>query len=202
MTFGPKDADAWYERNKHKLPGDGEVIDNDPVTDAIFACKGIKKHGRIFEFGCANGWRLKRFINVCKSDCWGSELSPMAIKDADKRIKMNLEPAIASCDLVIMGFCLYLIQPDSLTYWVHYADKILADGGHLVIHDFLPDHPYSRIFEHNKELRSRKMDHAQLWLAHPAYSLVERRVMGDGDDRTHVSILKKDPANAFPLKEA
>lgn len=196
MTFGPKDADAWYERNKDKIGLGGDL-----VIDAIVDHCCPEGSDRVFEFGCANGWRLERLMEYAGVDAWGSELSLLAIRDADKRIKMNMEPAVASCDLVIMGFCLYLIQPDSLTYWVHYADKILADGGHLVIHDFLPDHPYSRIFEHNKELRSRKMDHAQLWLAHPAYSLVERRVMGDGDDRTHVSILRKDLGNAFPLKE-
>lgn len=200
-TFGPKDADAWYERNKHKLPQDGDVIDNDPITDAIFSVDGIKKTGRIFEFGCANGWRLRRFIKHFKSDCWGSELSPMAIKDADPRIKMNLEPAIASCDLVIMGFCMYLLQPSSLLYWAYYADSILADGGHIIIHDFLPEYPYSRIFEHNTDLRSRKCDHTKLWLSHPAYSLALQKTFGDGDDRTHVSILRKDLKGAFPLME-
>lgn len=194
MTFGPKDADAWYERNKHKLGI------NDPVIPAIEVL-GIRPV-RVFEFGCANSWRLAHYRNKYNSDCWGTELSPAACRDViDPKIKLNMEPAIASCDLVIMGFCLYLIQPDSLTYWVHYADKILADGGHLVIHDFLPDHPYSRIFEHNNSLRSRKMDHGRLWLAHPAYSLVVQKTFGDGDDRTHVSILRKDLGNAFPLKE-
>ena len=197
-AFGPKDADAWYERNKHKLG------DDDPVMEAITGVlDGTGPITKVFEFGCANGWRLSRIRGRYGSDVWGSEISPKACRDAllDPKVKMNLEPAIGSCDLVIMGFCLYVIQPDSLTYWVHYADKILADGGHIVIWDFLPDHPYSRIFEHNKELRSRKCDHAQLWLAHPAYSLVRRDIYGDGDDRTHVTILRKDMANAFPLME-
>lgn len=196
MTFGPKDADAWYERNKHKI-GRGD----DPVIDALKDILDGTTVTRAFEFGCANGWRLFRLRARYGCEMWGSELSPAACRDADPRIKMNMEPAVFSCDLVIMGFCLYLIQPDSLTYWVHYADKILVDGGHLVIHDFLPEYPYSRIFEHNPNLRSRKMDHSALWLAHPAYSLVERRIIGDGDDRTHVSILRKDSTDAFPLKE-
>ena len=136
-----------------------------------------------------------------KSDCWGAELSPLAVKDADPHIKMNLEPAMSSCDLVIWGFCLYLVGPYNLLYNAYTADSYLKDGGHIVIWDFLPDHPYSRIFEHNPELRSRKMDHAQLWLAHPAYSLVRRDIYGDGDDRTHVTILRKDMADAFPLME-
>lgn len=197
MTFGPKDADAWYLRNKDKLDTDRD----DPVFDAILDKCNLEGGDRVFEFGCANGWRLQKLIEWCNVDAWGSELSPLACQAADKRIKLNLEPAIASCDLVIMGFCLYLIQPGSLLYWAHYADKILADGGHLVVHDFLPESPYSRIFEHNPDLRSRKMDHGKLWLAHPGYSLVVQRLFGHGDDRTHVSVLKKDMSKAFPLKE-
>lgn len=193
MTFGPKDADAWYLRNKDKMG-----VGDDPIIRTM-ANANIKPKGRVFEFGCADGWRLMRMPPGC--DLWGSELSPLACRAADPKIKMNLEPAIASCDVVIMGFCLYLVQPGSLSYWTHYADQILADGGHLVIWDFLPEYPYSRIFEHNTELRSRKMDHARLWLSLPTYSLVERRLFGDGDDRTHVTILKKDMNGAFPLKE-
>jgi hypothetical protein len=153
----------------------------------------------VFEFGCANGWRLERLMKYAGIDAWGSELSPAACRDADRRIKLNLEPAIASCDLVIMGFLLYLVQPGSLLYWAHYADSILKEGGHLVVWDFLPDHPYSRIFEHNKALLSRKMDHANLWLSHPGYAMVNRDTYGNGDDQTHVTILRKDMANAFPL---
>lgn len=198
MTFSPKDADAWYERNKHKLGASPDPVLS--LLDDFEKNHGKLPIGRVFEFGCANGWRLKSFLKY-NSDCWGSELSPAAIRDADPRIKMNIEPAIASCDLVIMGFVLYLVQPGSLLYWAHYADKILADGGHLVVHDFLPEHPYSRIFEHNPDLRSSKMDHSKLWLSHPGYSLVVQKTYGDGDARTHVSILKKDMKNAFPLKE-
>lgn len=198
MTFGPKDADAWYERNKDVLTAEHY----DPVMNAIIV-SGIKGFDRVFEYGCANGYRLNRFLKEHKSDCWGSELSPLAIRDASPKIKMNLEPAIASCDLVIIGFCLYLVQPESLLYWAHHADAILKDGGHLVIWDFLPDNPHSRIFEHNKDLRSRKMNHAKLWLSHPGYSIVYRKVHNREDDNecTHVSILKKDLANAFPLKD-
>lgn len=196
-AFSTQDADAWYRRNKHKLG-----VSEDPVITTLTDF-GIIPHGRVFEFGCANGWRLKCLWELFDNsiECWGSEISQDACRDADKRIKLNMEPAIASCDMVIMGFVLYLVQPENLLYWAHYANSILKDGGHLVIYDFLPDHPYSRIFEHNPELRSRKMDHAALWLANPAYSIAARRTMGDEDDKTHVTILKKDVERAFPLKE-
>lgn len=199
-TFSPKDADAWYERNKHKL-GAGTY---DPVWMAILDGVQVPKtFGRVFEFGCANGWRLSRFMEEQKSDCWGSELSPLAIRDADPRIRVNLEPAIASCDLVIFGFCLYVIPPSDLLRYASHADLILKDGGYLIVHDFLPDYPHSRVYSHNEALRSYKMNHAKLWLSHPHYSVVHRKVYNreEPDECTHVTILKKDMANAFPLKE-
>lgn len=191
MTFSPKDADAWYERNKHKLGPHND----DPVLLAI-AEHGLKRD-RVFEFGCANGWRLSVLQRNGSADVWGSELSPAACRDADPRIKMNIEPAIASCDIVIMGFCLYLIQPGSLLYWAHYADSILADGGHLVIHDFYSEHPFARVYEHNPTLLSRHMDFSKLWLSHPHYSMVHRTIY---PDETSVAILRKSSKDAFPIE--
>lgn len=198
MRFAAQDADAWYLRNKEKLG-----IGHDPVMAALEAAEVPLLGGvRVFEFGCANGWRLKNLIERYKCDCWGSEISPLAVHDADPRILMNLEPAICSCHVVIFGFCLYLIQPGSLFYWVYYADQILADGGYIVIYDFLPDEPHARTYTHNPVLNSRKMDHARLWLSHPGYSLMLKRPsVHNADERTHVTILKKNMRDAFPVRE-
>lgn len=213
--FYPEDADAWYERNKHKL-GVGE----DPVMKAIQDCNLYPK--RVMEIGCANGWRLERLVEERGVEfVYGVELSELAKKDARKKLSGLYSPkrrlsykirgnrfvpnnldvygGYSAFDMVIHGFNLYVADPNALTNWVHRTDSILYDGGYLVIHDFLPEHPYSRVYEHNPKLRSRKMDHAQLWLAHPAYSLVYRETYGEGDDRTHATILRKDMANAFPL---
>lgn len=190
MTFSPQDADAWYERNKHKLGvGDDLVI-------RTLANAGIKPHGRIFEYGCANGWRLMRFPPHC--ELWGSELSPKACRDADKKIKLNMEPAIASCDMVIFGFCLYLVPPQDLFKYVHHSDLILKDGGYLVIYDFWETISHSRVYKHNPALRSYKMDHRGLFLGHPAYKQIMTSFQ---EDHSRVTILKKDMAHAFPIKE-
>lgn len=196
MSFGPKDADAWYERNKHKL-GAGD----DPVLKALPA---LSAHSRVLEIGCANGWRLEAIKKRFGCNCWGMEISPLACQDVNKNvIILNKEPAIATVDLIILGFFLYVFSPGGLLRMASECDQFLKDGGHIIMHDFLPDYPYSRIFEHNTELRSRKMDHAQLWLGHPAYNIVHRDVYGEqgSDGCTHVTILKKNMKNAFPLKE-
>jgi len=147
-TFGPEDADAWYERNKHKLG-----VGMDPVMKSI-EWADIKP-SRVIEVGCANGWRLAKLEEKygCPS-VFGIEMSDRAIEDSPKWMtayKPSERNRIAyRCDTVIHGFDLYLYEPNELFHEVYWADGMLLDGGHLIIHDFLPEHPYSRIFEHNK----------------------------------------------------
>ena len=206
-TFGPKDADAWYARNKHKLDQVG-----DPVMRAIEQ-QGIWPN-HVLEVGCADGWRLRKLHDKYECQFDGVELSMNPVHSLNSNFwkrgliwEGNAKTLGAwsrehdRTDLLIYGFCLYVCEPTDLLQIAATGDLALKDNGYIIIHDFLPDHPYSRIFEHNKELRSRKCDHAQLWLAHPAYSMVRRDIYGDDDDRTHVTILKKDMANAFPLQE-
>jgi len=199
-TFTFRDADAWYKRNKFK------INQQDPILNAVLMQSLEPKS--VLEIGCANGWRLARFRETFDCKAYGVELSIVAIEDAkpdrltDIRwgIAKRLPLSMPVVDMVIYGFCLYLCEPQDLFQIAAEGDRALVDGGHIIIHDFLPEHHHSRIYKHNPELRSRKMDHAQLWLAHPGYKMLHRDIYGEGDDLTqHVTILRKDVANAFPL---
>jgi hypothetical protein len=110
---------------------------------------------------------------------------------------------------VIYGFCLYLVDREDLFKVVAECDRVLRGGGHVVIHDFIGNHTnpsYSRDYEYAPELRSYKMDYGDLWLGHPAYQTVYKKIFGmrkdtpeNPDDRVVVQILKKDMERAFPL---
>lgn len=198
--FSAGEGEAWMRRNKG-----GIFPEIDPVLAAIEET-GIRPK-TILEVGCANGWRIKILRERYKSDIYGvdpgakSTLCTVAdpvTYGAAHHLGFN----DAAFDMVIYGFCLYLCDREDLFQIAEEGDRVLKEGGHLIVYDFhQPDTSYSRPYSHRSGVRSFKMDHAALWLANPAYRLVHRRVLDDGDNRTAVTILKKDTAGGWPLNE-
>lgn len=191
------EGNCWYERNKDK-PGNytrnGIICDHTP-----------HEHSSIMEIGCGDGRYLSDLQNLYGCMCIGCDPSGEAIvigrnryPDLELYINTALRvPMTLDFDLVIYGFCLYLCDPDHLSMIVATGDQILQDGGHLVIHDFDPDHPHKVPYKHAEGLFSYKQDYSKLWLANPAYSLVHKELIEDG---TAVWVLKKDVAAGWPLE--
>src|SRR5215475_3387322 len=130
------EGDAWHERNKDKarLP--------DPVLNAIEACQLQPK--TVLELGCGTGWRLieirDRYQTTHVSGYDASE------KAMNERVLPNVfKDDAADClkaltyirkgfyDLVIFGFCLYLVDREDLMMIAAHTDRVLKDGGHIVI---------------------------------------------------------------------
>jgi ubiquinone/menaquinone biosynthesis C-methylase UbiE len=112
--------------------------------------------------------------------------------------------ADAAFDLVIFGFCLYLVDPALHFRAVAEADRVLADGGHLVMVDFLPPFPYANPYAHVPGLMASKHEYTRMFTAHPSYTLVQRTLIGATtgvpapDDRVTIDILAKRVEGAFP----
>lgn len=193
----------WLKRNQ-KILG----TKPDPVIDLISASKITPQ--AVFEVGCSNGWRLVKLRNKFGCEVAGLDPSRKAYQYMKKHHRFispwvgdatNIPYLPNTFDMVIYGFCLYLVDREDLFKAVAEGDRILQDGGYLVVYDFHAA-PHSRTYLHKKGIRSFKMDHADLWLAHPAYSVYRREMQGDNEDNmTSVTILKKSMAGAFPLKE-
>lgn len=193
---------AWLERNEAKLPAK-----DDPVLDAIKA--HLLHPKKVLEIGCANGWRLieleKQYKCLCSGIDPGLTHSRITGKVALHRgVASNLQLFNHSAfDLVIYGFCLYLCDPEDYFRIVAEGDRVLADGGHLVIYDFNLDAlqlPHSRKYSHRAGLFSRKMRFENLWKSHPAYMAISQHLIGKMDDLTSVTVLKKNMAGAFPVQ--
>ena len=208
------EADAWHERNVRKVDAT-----HDPVIDAILLNFDSSPKD-VFEIGCGNGYRLAWLRDNMRYRCWGCDLSKDAIAHGlrtygDRDLQLGWREAknlkgipSEGFDLVIYGFCLYACDPGELFQIVREGDRILKDGGHLVVYDFLPDHPHSRNYKYDRALRTYKHDYAQLWLAHPYYKLVICNVysheIGDEinhDTRVAISVLKKNVEGGFPLEQ-
>lgn len=196
IEFANGEANAWYHRNKHKHRKD-EVL---PIIKSL----GIIPDN-VKEYGCADGWRLEGIRSHFQCACRGVDPSPDAILQGKRKypfLELSCGSAAstnyhAGCDLIIYGFCLYVCDRNSLHGIVRIGDEALLEEGHLIIHDFDPDHPHKVPYHHVDGLFSYKMDYSKLWLANPAYTLVHKEVIPDG---TAVWVLRKDINSGWPLE--
>jgi SAM-dependent methyltransferase len=193
------EGNNWYARNKDRLGG------RDIVSFLIEATSIVPTN--VIEVGCANGWRLAKLREKYNCKVLGIEPSEAACIDAIQTLKVPVLQSTADTlpavdqtfDLIIYGFCLYMTDPDEWFRIAYEADRVLQDGGYIVIHDFEPFSPYARPYEHRKELLAYHVNFSKLWLGHPLYHLHSRHV-GTDEDLGTVTILKKSPASAIKVR--
>jgi len=160
----------------------------------------------VLEIGCSNGYRLEWLQEHKAWQCSGIEPSAVAVKDACARglsvcqgTAEKLPFSDESFDIVIFGFCLYLCDRSDLFGIAHEADRVLANPGWLVIHDFYSPTPYARDYHHASGVYTYKMDYQKMFTWHPSYTCFSHKVHQHGnscftDDRQDwvaISILRK-----------
>ena len=185
--FLESEGNAWFWRNRLKL---GRF---DSVSDLI-EYNGLRPTN-VLEIGCANGWRLAKLRDKYGCDVFGMDPSREACRDAVVRqvaVRQSTAESIPAqsdwFDLIIYGFCLYLTDPQDWFRIVFEADRVLKDGGHIIIHDFEAISPHARRYEHRDGVLSYHVDWSKLWLGHPGYHLVHRTFSTQHDT---VIMLKK-----------
>ena len=185
------EGNQWYLRNKDK-----------PLRqDLLAALRAIPVGATVLEVGCSDGRYLFELQEQMGCSCSGIDPSLDAIETGRHRYpKLNLKCADAKTglhrkvedgerfDVIIFGFCLYLIDRSDLFSIVAYADQLLRDDGYLVIHDFEPQVPSYTNYHHKNGIFSYKMDYPGLWLANPCYRRLIKRQVGDG---AAVTVLRK-----------
>lgn len=206
-SFLTGEADQWFARNREALAA--RQAEDDPVMAAIDRL-GLTPR-RAVELGAANGYRLDWMRDYFGTDGIGIEPSAAAVADGHQRFPdIKLEQGLAHdiarldgpFDMVIFGFCLYLVDRDGLFGLAAAVDQALASGGHLVIYDFQPPMPLRNAYAYKSGLFSYKLDYAAMFAWNPSYVPVYRHVTdhdgkafgGDPNEAIGVTILKKIPA--------
>ena len=205
-------GNGWFERNQ--IIGDklAEKVKIDPVLKLFEEKELLPK--KILEIGASNGWRLsvlnERFPEV---RCVGIDPSEKAVCDAFPDIEMHRGTADLlpfqdnSFDVVIFGFCLYLCDRADLFRIASEADRVLADGGCMIIYDFYSEVSYRNPYAHLDGVYSYKMDYSRLFTWNPLYELTDNILMphpgttdNSPDNQVCVSLLYKKSANQWPDK--
>lgn len=204
-AFLSGEADSWYSRNKEHLTDDRP----DRALEALVESR-IKPQD-FLEIGCSNGWRLRRVAKQLGCRCYGVEPSKEAVAAA-ARIDSNIDIRQGTADAlpfpdqhfdaVLYGYCLCICDRSDLFRIAAEGDRVLKEGGHLVIADFFPPFAYKNTYSHVPGLYTYKMDYSRLFLANPAYQQVfaRRYYLGDitsVDEMMAVIVLKKSTAEGY-----
>lgn len=198
-TFLKGEGTAWLRRNAKRLPVKKDIVL--AAMDQLVGSPG--KDSEILEIGCANGWRLEEIKK--RYGCtklYGLDPSANAVTEAKKRGIKAVQgvadslPFRRDFDIVIYGFCLYLCDRDRLFTIAAEGDRVLSDGGLMVIYDFNTPIPCKNEYKHKKGIWSYKQNYDQMFLWNPAYSKL--LTVHHLDGKTKATILKKHTERGWP----
>jgi SAM-dependent methyltransferase len=216
--FFDTEGDAWFNRNSKVL---GTNFENDFPLKLIdlFDLKPTK----VLDVGAANGYRLAEISRRFGSGVYVAiEPSHEAIMDGQKRFPfiefrrglmydLPLQEDEVF-DLVIVNFVFHWISRDKLFSSVSELDRAIADGGYLILGDFLPDMPTKVKYHHlpDQEVFTYKQSYADIFLSSGLYTLVAQLTFDHdlhsfnpeigGESRGVCSVLRKNKENLYVMK--
>jgi ubiquinone/menaquinone biosynthesis C-methylase UbiE len=177
--FFKKEGDNWFDRNRKSLYANAYP----DVALRTIDMYGLKPK-KVLEVGASNGWRLALIADKFGSKCVGVEPSAKAVKDGNKNFsKIHMVRGVASdiplkekFDLVIVNLMLTWVSRDEIFKAFAEIDRMVADGGHLIVGDFLPDYPMMVEYHHkpNQEIYTYKLDYAEAFTSLATYRSISR----------------------------
>lgn len=195
IVFKQKEGDRWYQRNKANL--NQKRLRSDIVLK-ITKLFNIRPQ-KVLELGCANGFRLYYLHKKYKCDCFGIDCSREAIIEGKKRYKQiklycgnidKLKFKNAIFDLVIINFVFHWIDRSILSAVVIEIDRVLKNGGIIILGDFYPLYPTKELYHHLKseKIYTYKDDYSNLFDNLGYYQNVGRLVGECGSRRIGIDI--------------
>jgi ubiquinone/menaquinone biosynthesis C-methylase UbiE len=215
-AFLAYEANAWFERNMKAIISYHH--ENDRVVRLIDDY-GLRPTS-VLEIGCSAGYRLdgirSKFSNC---EVYGVEPSTEAINYGKEHYpKVNFLNGTAdnlseyddeSMDVVIVGFVFYVVDRTILFKVIAEIDRVLKNGGVLIIVDFFSEKALMNAYQHiqNFSAFSFKQNYDEVFTASKLYYLLDkstwshsekkRDASDDYHDKYSISLLKKDTSASY-----
>ena len=215
--FSESEGDRWFERNRVAL--------NSFDADADGPLKLINLYDlrpeRVLEIGAANGVRLAAIHARNGCEAVAVEPSTQAILYGKAsfpgvrfvRGSASSLPLKECFDLVIVNFVFHWIDRATLFKSLAETDRLVQDGGFLLIGDFLPANQMQVHYHHLQDaaVRTYKQNYAATFLAsglyHPVCLLASHHAANGLDarateeDRIGTWLLRKELRSHYLLRE-
>lgn len=209
--FKSFEGDKYFQRRKNSNWSDEERIEEDLPLELIK--RNNLKIKKVAEVGAYNGFRLAFLAQNydCKSVAF--EPSQKAIEDGKDRYPYitfccntasKLDADDASFDMVIVSFVFHWIDRKTLLRSASEIDRILADGGWLIISDCLVEYPQRSRYHHlqKQEVWTYKQSYEDIFIATNCYTLVDsisKEPTGKDTIRRNCVLLKKSLLGNYPV---
>ena len=189
------EGDAYFERNleAQKVNGatKGVRLFDDFVMCQVDGGGYVTKDKKVLEVGCCYGYNLAYLESRYDFKCYGIEPSKKAVSYGNQifKDKIIIKQGTADeltfednfFDVVIVGTCLCQVDRILLANTLTEIDRVLRNGGFLVINDFDTPFPCRRDNRHNTATPVFKDNYGEMFLHRPYnYSLVEKRTYDFG----------------------
>ena len=168
------EADRWFERNRHKMEK------NAGFQDFLLDLYSIKPQ-RVFEYGCANGYRLHHLQEKYGSEGWGCDLSSLAVEDGKKKFgdffiddNISFESFCEEFDLVMINYVFHWIDRFDLMTLVSNIDRILIPGKYMIITDFGSNNNEKIQYKHKKGIYTYKQEYDEMFTSFKTYKLIAK----------------------------
>ena len=179
-VFLDGEGDAWYSRNQISL----NQIKESPELGLL--SKYIQDEYKILEIGCSDGTKLnclKSLIKTQGNSFYGIDPSNLAIEEGNNNFT-DIELLVGSSDylpyennyfdMVIVGFCLYLVDRDLIFKTVSEIDRVLKESRILAITDFDTTSPYKNEYSHAKGVYAYKNSYYKFFEGGNHYTLADK----------------------------
>lgn len=211
--FELSEADNWFLRNRDYIVT--KTKENDLITTLIEKISDKEKIKSVIELGSSNGFRLNLLKNILLNcdKFVGVDVSNEAVKDGMQRYGLEMHNCAFDkfesderFDLVIVNFVFHWIDRENIFKTISNTDKLLKDGGYLIIGDFLPDFPQKRKYHHlpTENVFTYKTDYTKVFKSLNTYKEVYKTTFNHDNakidkidyaksgERAFCSILRKD----------
>jgi ubiquinone/menaquinone biosynthesis C-methylase UbiE len=206
-VFLKGEGDAWFKRNEAVF---GKHLLSDSAL--LLVKKFSLRPKKVLDVGCSNGWRLDLIRSRYGSTCVGLEPSKKALRDGKKRFpKIRFVRGTASSiplketfDLVIVNFVLHWVSRDQLMRSLAEIDRMVIDGGHLLVCDHYPNKPLRTKYHHlpKANVWTYKAAYADMFEATALYRKEAQVIFRDSDHKHLKKPAIDDRGNAVLMKKS
>ncbi|MCJ7766965.1 class I SAM-dependent methyltransferase [Candidatus Bathyarchaeota archaeon] len=178
QKFATSEGNNWFQRNE------GAIGRFDPESDVplkLIELYELRPHS-VLEIGAANGYRLAAIKERVGARVVAVEPSVQAIRDGKTKFptvefvrgQCMAIPLKETFGLVIVNFVLHWIDRSNLLRSVAEIDRLLEDGGFLIIGDFSPTNLVKVRYHHlpEEQVYTYKQNYSTVFLASGLYHVI------------------------------